>query len=170
MSTIPRLERPGSAGFMSRLGRRRQQGFTLAELVMVVALIALLSGMVLPVAKFTVKRRNEAELRLALRQMRTAIDEHKRMSDQGMIPVKIGGEGYPESLEILVEGVDVVGQQVKRKFLRRIPLDPMTREAEWGLRSYQDEPDSSSWGRQNVYDVYSLSDGTGLDGTEYKDW
>lgn len=170
MRPEPTLARPAPAGFMSRIGRRRQRGFTLAELVMVVALIALLSGMALPVAKFTVKRRKEADLRLALRQMRTAIDEYKRMSDQGMIPIKIGGEGYPESLEILVEGVDVVGQQVKRKFLRRIPLDPMTGEEEWGMRSYQDEPDSNSWGRQNVYDVYSLSDGTALDGTEYKDW
>jgi len=154
---------------MSRL-HRRQRGYTLAELVMVAALIALLSTIVLPVAKFTVKRRKEADLRLALRQMRTAIDEHKRLSDQGMIPVKLGGEGYPESLEVLVEGVDLVGQERRQRFLRRIPVDPMTGEAEWGLRSYQDEPDSTSWGGQNVYDVYSLSDGTALDGTEYKDW
>jgi general secretion pathway protein G len=154
---------------MSHL-HRRQRGYTLAELVMVAALIALLSTIVLPVAKFTVKRRKEADLRLALRQMRTAIDEHKRLSDQGMIPVKLGGEGYPESLEILVEGVDLVGQERRQRFLRRIPVDPMTGEAEWGLRSYQDEPDSTSWGGQNVYDVYSLSDGTALDGTEYKDW
>ena len=149
---------------------RRQKGYTLAELVMVAALIALLSTIVLPVAKFTVKRRKESELRLALRQMRTAIDEHKRLSDQGMIPVKLGGEGYPESLDILVEGVDLVGQDRRQRFLRRIPVDPMTGETEWGLRSYQDEPDSTSFGGQNVYDVYSLSDGTALDGTEYKDW
>jgi general secretion pathway protein G len=149
---------------------RRQRGYTLAELVMVAALIALLSTIVLPVAKFTVKREKESELRLALRQMRTAIDEHKRLSDQGMIPVKVGGEGYPESLEVLVEGVDLVGQERRQRFLRRIPVDPMTGEAEWGLRSYQDEPDSTSFGGQNVYDVYSLSDGTALDGTEYKDW
>jgi len=150
--------------------RQRQRGFTLAEMVMVTALIALLSTIVLPVAKFTVKRRKEADLRLALRQMRTAIDEHKRLSDNGMIPVKLGGEGYPESLEVLVEGVDLVGPDRKQKFLRRIPVDPMTGEAEWGLRSYQDEPDSTSFGGQNVYDVYSLSDGVALDGTEYKDW
>lgn len=149
---------------------RRQKGYTLAELVMVAALIALLSTIVLPVAKFTVKRRKEAELRLALRQMRTAIDEHKRLSDSGMIPVKLGGEGYPESLEVLVEGIDLVGQERTQRFLRRIPIDPMTAEAEWGLRSYQDEPTSTSFGGQNVYDVYTLSDGTGLDGTEYKDW
>jgi len=149
---------------------RRQKGYTLAELVMVAALIAMLSTMVLPVAKFTVKRRKEADLRLALRQMRTAIDEHKRLSDNGMIPVKLGGEGYPESLEVLVEGIDLVGQERKQKFLRRIPIDPMTGEAEWGMRSYQDEPDSTNFGGQNVYDVYSLSEGTALDGTEYKDW
>ncbi len=150
--------------------RRGEWGFTLAELVMVAALIAILSSMALPVAKFTVKRSKEAELRLALRQMRTAIDEHKRMSDQGLIPIKIGSEGYPEDLEVLVEGVEVVGQPVKQKFLRRIPMDPMTQDWEWGLRSYQDEPDSTSWGRQNVYDVYSLSDGTAIDGTKYEDW
>ncbi len=157
-------------------GNRGERGFTLAEMVMVVALVAILAGMALPVAKFTVKRQKEAELRLALRLMRNAIDEHRRLSDQGMIPVKIGGEGYPESLEVLVEGVQLVGQETKRKFLRRIPRDPMNKEQrssdeiEWGLRSYQDEPDSDSWGRQNVYDVYSLSEGTAIDGTKYKDW
>lgn len=150
--------------------RRGERGFTLAELVMVAALIAILSSMAMPVAKFTVKRTKEAELRLALRQMRNAVDEYKRMSDQGLIPIKIGSEGYPEDLEVLVEGVEVVGQPVKQKFLRRIPMDPMTQEYEWGLRSYQDEPDSTSWGRQNVYDVYSLSDGTAIDGTKYEDW
>ena len=142
----------------------------MAELVMVAALIAVLSTMALPVAKFTVKRRKEAELRLSLRLMRNAIDEHKRLSDQGMIPLTLGGEGYPEELEVLVEGVDLVGQETKRRFLRRIPMDPMTKETEWGLRSYQDDPDSDSWGRQNVYDVYSLSDGTAIDGTKYEDW
>ena len=130
----------------------------------------LLAGMALPVAKFTVKRRKEVELRTALRQMRTAIDEHKRLADQGMIAIKLGTEGYPETLEILVEGVEVVGQETKRKFLRRVPVDPMTKEVEWGMRSYQDDFDSDSWGRQNVYDVYSLSEGTAIDGTEYKDW
>lgn len=153
--------------------RRRptsERGFTLAELVMVAALLALLSTMVLPVAKFNVKRHKETDLRLALRQMRTAIDEYKRLSDQGLIPIKMGGEGYPEDLEELVDGVALVGQETKRKFLRRIPVDPMTGKAEWGLRSYQDEPDTTSWGGQNVYDVYSLSEGVALDGTEYKDW
>ena len=148
---------------------RGKRGFTLAELVMVVALIALLSTMVLPVAKFTVKRRKEAELHLALRQVRTAIDEYKRLSDQGLIPVKIGGEGYPEDLEELVEGVEIVGQETKRRFLRRIPIDPMTHD-DWELRSYQDDPDATSWGGQNIYDIRTSSDGVALDGTKYADW
>ncbi|GBC79801.1 hypothetical protein HRbin09_01027 [bacterium HR09] len=116
------------------------------------------------------RREQEAELKLALRQMRNAIDEYKRLADQGMIQVDLGTEGYPKSLEELVEGVEIVGQKTKRKFLRRIPVDPMTGKAEWGLRSYQDEPDSTSWGGQNVYDVYSLSEATALDGTKYRDW
>lgn len=150
--------RPGSA-----------RGFTLAELVMVVALIALLATIALPVAKFTVKRQKEAELRLALRQIRTAIDEYKRMSDQGMIPIIVGGEGYPEELEDLVEGVEIVGQETKMRFLRRIPIDPMTHD-EWVLRSYQDDPDATSWGGENVYDVRTSSEGVALDGTKYTDW
>ena len=145
------------------------RGFTLAELVMVVALIALLSTIVLPVAKFTVKRRKEADLRLALRQVRTAIDEYKRLSDQGLIPVKIGGEGYPEELEELVEGVQIVGQETKQRFLRRIPVDPLTHE-DWELRSYQDDPDATGWGGQNVYDIRTTSEGVALDGTKYADW
>ena len=145
------------------------RGFTLAELVMVVALISLLAGIALPVAKFTVKRQKEAELRLALRQIRTAIDEYKRMSDQGLIPIKIGGEGYPESLDELVNGVEIVGQETKMRFLRRIPIDPMTHE-DWELRSYQDDPDATSWGGENVYDVRTSSEGVALDGTKYADW
>ena len=142
---------------------------------MVAALIALLAGMALPVAKFAVKRQKEAELRLALRTMRHAIDEYKRLSDQGMIPMKIGSEGYPPDLETLVEGVEVVGQPVNRKFLRRIPVDPMNKEADedepqWLLISYQDEPDTDSWGGENVYDVRSMSEGTAIDGTKYRDW
>ena len=148
---------------------KNHRGVTLAELVMVVALIAVLSAMALPVAKFTVKRQKEAELRLALRQMRTAIDEYKRMSDQGLIPITIGGEGYPEELKNLVEGVEIVGQETKMRFLRRIPIDPMTHD-EWVLRSYQDDVDSTSWGGENVYDVRTSSEGTALDGTKYADW
>ena len=149
--------------------RRGNSGFTLAELVMVVALVAVLSSMALPVAKFTVKRHKEVELRLALRQVRTAIDEYKRLSDQGMIPVKIGGEGYPENLDELVEGVEIVGQETKRRFLRRIPPDPMTRD-DWELRSYQDDMDATSWGGENVYDLRTSSEGVAIDGTKYADW
>jgi len=149
--------------------RRGNTGFTLAELVMVVALVALLSSMALPVAKFTVKRRKEVDLRLALRQVRTAIDEYKRLSDQGMIPVKIGGEGYPESLDELVEGVEIVGQETERRFLRRIPLDPMTHD-DWELRSYQDDMDATSWGGENVYDIRTSSEGIAIDGTKYAEW
>ncbi|HUM01896.1 MAG TPA: type II secretion system protein [Thermoanaerobaculia bacterium] len=151
--------------------RRPSRGYSLTELVMVVACILILTAAIVPVTRLGVQRQRELELREALRSMRSAIDDYKRLSDQGLIPVDLGSEGYPKSLEVLVEGVDLVGQvKKKRRFLRKIPVDPMTLKAEWGLRSYQDEPDSRSWGRQNVYDVYSLSDGTGLDKTKYKDW
>ncbi len=148
----------------------KARGFTLAELVMVAALLSILAAIAVPTARFMTRREQEAELRLALRLMRNAIDEYKRLADQGMIQVDLGTEGYPKSLEELVEGVEIVGQKTKRKFLRRIPVDPMTGKVEWGLRSYQDEPDSTTWGGQNVYDVYSLSEATALDGTKYKDW
>ena len=137
---------------------------------MVVAMLSILAAVALPTARFTMRRERESELRLALRQMRTAIDEHKRLSDQGMIQVELGTEGYPKELENLVKGVQIVGQTTERKFLRRIPLDPMTGKAEWGMRSYQDDLESTSWGGQNVYDVYSLSEATALDGTKYRDW
>jgi general secretion pathway protein G len=151
--------------------RRGARGFTLAELAMVAALMAILAAVVVPTSRFMMKREREAELRLDLRLMRNAIDEYKRLADQGMIQVELGTEGYPKTLEELTEGVEIVGETTtKRKFLRRIPTDPMTGESEWGLRSYQDEPDSQIWGGQNVYDVYSLSEATALDGTKYKDW
>ena len=137
---------------------------------MVTALVAVLAAVALPTGRFMLQRERETELRLYLRQMRSAFDDHKRLADQGMIQISLGTEGYPKALEELVEGINIVGQQTKRKFLRRIPVDPMTGKAEWGLRSYQDSSDSTSWGGQNVYDVYSLSEGTGLDGTKYKDW
>lgn len=151
--------------------RSRARGYSLVELVVVVTLILVLTAMIVPVARFNWTRMKEMELKEALRTMRSAIDEYKRLSDQGLIPVELDTEGYPKELEKLVEGVELVGQVKKvRKFLRKVPVDPMTGEATWGLRSLQDDSDSTSWGRQNVYDVYSLSDRTGLDGTKYKDW
>ena len=147
---------------------RRQRGFTLTELVVVCAVLSILAGVAFPTARYTRKRLKEMELRTALREMRSAIDEYKRYSDTGLITVDLGTDGYPPDLETLI---DVVGQiDKKARFLRRIPIDPMTGEAEWGLRSYQDDPDSSSWGGENVYDVYSLSIGTGLDGVPYSEW
>ncbi len=138
---------------------------------MVAAAILILTGMIVPVMRFGIQRQREVELKEALRAMRNAIDDHKRLSDQGLIPVALDTEGYPKTLDVLVEGVELVGQiKKKRRFLRKIPMDPMTGKAEWGLRSLQDEPDSRSWGRQNVYDVYSLSDRAALDKTKYRDW
>lgn len=151
--------------------RRSQRGFTLAELVMVGAVLVILASVTLPVAKFTARRTKEMELRAALREMRNAIDDYKRYSDSGYLTIDLGTEGYPAELEILVEGVEVVGQVDKKlKLLRRIPLDPMTGEREWGMRSYQDEHDATSWGGENVYDVYSLSGGVGLNGVPYREW
>jgi general secretion pathway protein G len=151
--------------------RRSQAGFTLAELVTVAAVMAILALVTLPVAKFTAKRSKEADLRLALREMRSAVDEYKRYSDAGLIPVDLGTEGYPKKLDVLVEGVEIVGQVDKKlKLLRRIPVDPMTGKEEWGLRSFQDDFDSTSWGGEDVYDVYSLSRGVGLNGVAYRKW
>jgi general secretion pathway protein G len=158
---------------MTPLSRTRIQarGFSLVELVIVCACILILTAMIVPVTRFGMVRQKEMELKEALRSMRGAIDDFKRLSDQGLIPVDLDTEGYPKTLDKLVEGIDLVGQVKKKKrFIRKIPFDPMTGKAEWGLRSYQDDPDARSWGRQNVYDVYSLSPLTGLDKTKYKDW
>jgi general secretion pathway protein G len=150
---------------------RRQSGFTLTEMVVTAAILAILAAVTLPVVKFTEKRHKEMELRSALRQMRDAIDDYKRYSDSGFIPVDLGTDGYPKDLETLVEGVDIVGQVDKKiRFLRRVPVDPMTGDVEWGLRSYQDDPDGTSWGGENVYDVYSLSGAVGLNGEPYSEW
>lgn len=151
--------------------RRGQRGYTIVEMVVVVVILGILTAVALPVGKFTAKRLKEAELRQQLRILRNAVDEYKRYSDAGLIPVELGTEGYPPELETLVEGVEIVGQvDMEKRFLRRIPVDPMTGEAEWGLRSYQDEPDSTSWSGENVYDVYSLSEGVGLNGVPYSQW
>ena len=153
------------------VSRGLRRGFSLVELVIVCACILILTAMIVPVTRFGMVRQKELELREALRSMRSAIDDYKRLSDQGLLPVELDTEGYPKTLDKLVEGVELVGQVKKKKrFLRKIPFDPMTGTAEWGLRSYQDDPDATSWGRQNVYDVYSLSPLAGLDKTKYKDW
>jgi len=137
-------------------------------------ILMILAGAVLPLARLTVKRQREFELRRSLRELRRAIDEYKLKVDQGQIggsDVKLGSEGYPPDLETLVKGVSQVGRlDRKLKFLRRIPVDPMLGSAEWGTRCYQDEPDSRHGCGDNVYDVYSTSGGTALDGTKYKDW
>lgn len=149
----------------------RDRGYTLVELVLVSTLLVILAAVAMPTSKYTVRRVKESELRAALRELRNGIDEYKRYSDAGLLPIELGTDGYPSSLELLVEGVELVGQIDKTvKFLRRIPRDPMTGEVEWGLRSFQDDFDATSWGGENVFDVYSLSEGVGLGGVPYREW
>ena len=156
---------------MERLARRSEAGYTLAELVMVATILVALAAVVLPVAKFTVQRSKEADLRQALREMGNAIDDYKRYSDAGLIPVDLGTDGYPAKLDNLIKGVALVGQVDKKiKFLRRIPIDPLTGKDEWGLRSYQDASDATSWGGEDVYDVYTTANGIGLNGVPYRKW
>jgi general secretion pathway protein G len=150
---------------------RNNRGFTLIELLVSVFVISILVGLAVPLARNSIKREREFALHEDLREMRIAIDKFKDASDRGFIMVKVDTEGYPETLQVLVDGVDMVGQVDKKlKFLRRIPTDPMTNSKEWGMHSYQDDPKNSSWGGQNVFDVYTKSQGTALDGTKYKDW
>jgi general secretion pathway protein G len=154
---------------LSRRGwARKWQGFTLLELMVAVTIILVLTSMALPLAKISIKREKEKRLREALWEMRDAIDRYKDAADRGAFQTKVGSDGYPPDLDTLVKGVDVQGKKVR--FLRRIPQDPMTGTAEWGMRSTQDDPDSDSWGEQNIFDVYTKSLGEGLDGTKYKDW
>jgi general secretion pathway protein G len=152
-----------------------ERGYSFVELLVVSTMVLILASAVMPLARVTATRQREAELRRALREIRTAIDKFKDAADAQQIAqldVKAGNEGYPADLETLVEGVavqnDVTGR--KLKFLRRIPVDPMTRSTEWGLRSYQDDLDATRWGGQNVFDVHTTFDGTALDGTKYRDW
>src|SRR6266478_2574539 len=150
------------------LRRHRERGLTLVELIVAIAILAILAGAAVPLARTTVRRSKERELRRDLWEMRDAIDRYKDAADRGAFQIKVGTEGYPPDLETLDDGVDVGGKKVR--FLRRIPNDPMTNSTDWGLRSMQDDPASDSWGGQNVFDVFTKSDGTGLDGTKYKDW
>lgn len=147
-----------------------QKGMTLLELIIACAILLILSSAALPIAKFSVIRQREAELHQDLREMRDAIDRYKDAADRNLIRVEIGSEGYPPDLETLVKGVQLGASDKKIRFLRKIPADPMTGRAEWGLRAVQDDADSTSWGGKNVFDVYSKSTGTALDGTKYSDW
>jgi general secretion pathway protein G len=147
---------------------RRKRGFTLIEMVVAATILLILTGLAIPLVKLSVQREREHELRYDLWMMRDAIDRYKDAADQGKFQIKVGSEGYPPDLDRLVEGEDVAGK--KLKFLRKIPVDPMTGKAEWGMRSMQDDATSDSWGGQNVFDVYTKSEGVALDGTKYKDW
>ena len=131
-------------------------------------ILFILTGMAVPLARVSIQRERERILRYDLWQMRDAIDRYKDAADRGAFQVKVGSEGYPPDLDTLVQGVDSNGK--KLRFLRKVPVDPMTGKAEWGMRSMQDDPDSESWGEQNLFDVYTKSEGTALDGTKYKDW
>jgi general secretion pathway protein G len=157
------------------LTRRREAGYTFVELLVVTTILLILASAVMPLAQVTSQRQREAELRRTLREMRIAIDRFKDAVDQGLIPtteLEPGNEGYPPTLQTLVDGVAAAGDASGRKlrFLRRVPVDPMLGTTEWGLRSYQDKPDGTSWGGQNVFDVYTTSERTALDGTKYRDW
>ena len=145
-----------------------QRGFTLIELIVATAILLILTGLAIPLVRVTIQREREGELRYDLWQMRDALDRYKDAADRGAFQIKVGSEGYPPDLGTLVTGVDVAGK--KLKFLRKIPIDPMTGQAEWGMRSMQDDATSDSWGGQNVFDVYSKSQGTALDDSKYKDW
>ncbi len=150
--------------------RRSPLGFTLVELIAAMAILMLLATVALPVATIQVQRTKEQELREDLRTMRDAIDRYKQFTELGLIQAKLGTFGYPPDLQTLVDGVQLKGMDAKYKFLRKIPVDPMTGDKDWGLRSMQDDPDSRSWGGEDVFDVYSKSTATALDGTQYDNW
>ncbi len=163
------------AGPTVRARLRAVPGYSFVELLVVSAILLILASAVLPLSKVTMQRHREADLRRALREIRTAIDKHKDSVDLGVFggpDVQAGSEGYPPDLETLVDGIEVLNDASGRKlrFLRRIPFDPMTRSTAWGLRSYQDDPGTTSWGGDNVYDIYTTSRGSGLDGTRYDEW
>ncbi len=148
---------------------RRQRGVTLLEMIVTISILLILMGAAVPVARLSVRRVRETELRRDLWEMRSAIDRYKEAADKNAFRQKLDTQGYPPDLDTLVNGVEVQGGK-KIRFLRSIPVDPMTGNKDWALRSMQDDPDSDSWGGQDVFDVHSKSDGTALDGTKYKDW
>ncbi len=163
--------REGIAKRIRRVRISADAGMTLLELIIACAILMILSSAALPIAKYSIVRQKEAELRRDLREMHDAIDRYKDAADRNQIRVEIGSEGYPPDLETLVKGVQLgASSDRKIRFLRKIPVDPMTGRAEWGLRAVQDDPDSTSWGGKNVFDVYSKSTSTALDGTKYSDW
>jgi len=148
--------------------RHGEAGLTLVELIVTVAILAILASAAIPLTRLTVKREKERELRYDLWQMRDAIDHYKDAAERNAFMTKVDSYNYPPDLQTLVDGVDVQGKKVR--FLRRIPVDPMTGKDDWGLRAMQDDPNSDSWGGQNVFDVFSKSDGTALNGTKYNTW
>jgi general secretion pathway protein G len=155
--------------FHHGLSKKPARGFTLLELIIASAILSILTLMALPLARVTIQREREKELRRALWDMRDAIDRYKDAADRNAFQQKLDSGGYPPDLDTLVKGVEAQGGK-KLRFLRSIPVDPMTKSKEWGMRSMQDDPDSDSWGGQSVFDVYSKSEGTALDGSKYKDW
>jgi general secretion pathway protein G len=157
--------------YPTRRQRSSEAGMTLLELIIACSILVILSTAALPVARFGIVHRKEAELRRDLREMRDAIDRYKDVADQHLIRTELGSENYPPDLETLVNGVQLgASGDRKIRFLRKIPVDPITGRAEWGLRAVQDDPDSTSWGGKNVFDVYSKSQATASDGTRYADW
>jgi len=158
-----------SARVQNRSMAKGAKGFTLIELIVAATILSILTLMALPLARVTIKREKEKQLHQALWEMRDAIDRYKDMADKGMFQTKVDSMNYPPDLDTLVKGIE--GQAGKKyRFLRSIPTDPMTNSKEWGLRSNQDDVDSDSWGGQNVFDVYTKSEGTALNGEKYKDW
>ena len=156
---------------IQRQARSTKAGMTLLELIITCAILLVLSSAALPIAKYSVMRRKEAELRYDLQEMREAIDRYKEAADRNQIRVEIGSEGYPPDLETLATPIQLgASGDMKIRFLRKIPVDPLTGRAEWGLRAVSDDPDSTSWGGKNVFDVYSKSTGMALDGSKYADW
>jgi general secretion pathway protein G len=159
----------GKYGIWSTRPGAGQRGVTLLEMIVVITILLILMGAAVPVMKVSVRREREVELKRALWQMREAIDRYKDAADKNLFRVKLDSQGYPPDLDTLVNGEEIAGGK-KLRFLRHIPIDPMTGNTDWGLHSMQDDPQSESWGGQNVFDVYSKSTGTGLNGTKYKDW
>jgi general secretion pathway protein G len=159
-------------GTKRKLKRQNTEaGMTLLELIIACSILIVLASAALPVARYSIVRSKEVELRRDLREMKDAIDRYKDAADKNLIRVEVGSEGYPPDLETLVKGVQLgASTDHKIRFLRKIPVDPITGHADWGLRAVQDDPDSTSWGGKNVFDVYSKSQATALDGTKYSDW